>query len=162
MALRISSENELMNCLLDSNIFLEGILLQSHAEEVRTFLSDADNFVFCMSDFSLHSIGNVLFRRRSYTAFQKFIEDVVDPLGVEVLQLAPRDLSSVITAAQQYSLDFDDAYQYAVAEKYDLTIVSYDRDFDHTSRRRTTPGLLLQELARQNDDNQDSDSEVTQ
>lgn len=38
MAIRISSENDRMKCLLDSNIFLEGILLQDHSEEVRAFL----------------------------------------------------------------------------------------------------------------------------
>ncbi len=161
MAFRISSKNEPMNCLLDSNIFLEGILLQTHAEEVRTFLSDTDNFALSMSDFSLHSIGHILFRRRSYVAFQKFIDDVVGRLGVTVLHLDPGDLSSVITAAQQYTLDFDDAYQYIVAEKYGLTIVSYDRDFDRTPRARTTPGILLQELNQQDDDNQDNGNEAT-
>lgn len=135
-----------MNCLLDSNIFLEGILLQDHAEEVRAFLSDTDNFTLCMSDFSLHSIGHILFRRRSYTAFQKFVEDVIGRLDVAVLHLAPDDLRSVLAAAQRYSLDFDDAYQYTVAERYGLTIVSYDRDFDRTSRGRTTPRILLQEI----------------
>lgn len=87
------------------------------------------------------------------------VEDVVGRLGVSVLHLDPGNLSSVITAAQQYALDFDDAYQYAVAEKYDLTIVSYDRDFDRTLRGRTTPGVLLQELEQQNDENQNNDTE---
>ena len=103
----------------------------------------------------------ILFRRRSYVAFQKFVDDVVGRLGVTVLHLDPGDLSSVITAAQQYTLDFDDAYQYIVAEKYGLTIVSYDRDFDRTPRARTTPGILLQELNQQDDDNQDNGNEAT-
>jgi len=40
-------------------------------------------------------------------------------------------------------LDFDDAYQYAAAEKYILTLVSYDRDFDGTELGRTTPAKVL-------------------
>jgi len=33
-------------------------------------------------------------------------------------------------------LDFDDAYQYALAEKHDLIIVSFDSDFDKTGSTR--------------------------
>ena len=40
-------------------------------------------------------------------------------------------------------LDFDDAYQYAVAERYGLTIISFDSDFDRTERGRKPPGDLL-------------------
>jgi len=44
---------------------------------------------------------------------------------------------------EHFNLDFDDAYQYAIAEKYDLTIVSFDRDFDRTERGRKTPGEVV-------------------
>jgi len=47
-------------------------------------------------------------------------------------------------ATKKFNLDFDDAYQYAVAEKYDLTIVSFDVDFDRTERGRKTPGEVLE------------------
>jgi predicted nucleic acid-binding protein len=33
---------------------------------------------------------------------------------------------------EQYGLDFDDAYQYTVAERGALTLVSFDADFDRT------------------------------
>lgn len=45
--------------------------------------------------------------------------------------------------AQRWHLDFDDAYQYATALKFDLTIVSFDTDFDRTDRGRKTPGDIL-------------------
>jgi hypothetical protein len=38
------------------------------------------------------------------------------------------------TVAKKFALDFDDAYQYVVAEKYDLQLVSFDADFDRTER----------------------------
>jgi predicted nucleic acid-binding protein len=44
--------------------------------------------------------------------------------------------------AASFSLDFDDAYQYALADKYDLTIVSFDRDFDRTTRGRSEPSAI--------------------
>jgi predicted nucleic acid-binding protein len=43
----------------------------------------------------------------------------------------------------QFDLDFDDAYQYVAAEKYGLTIVSLDHDFDQTERGRKTPDEVL-------------------
>ncbi len=51
---------------------------------------------------------------------------------------------SVIEAAQRFNLDFDDAYQYAAAEKYGLTIVSFDADFDRTEQGRKTAGEILE------------------
>ena len=40
-------------------------------------------------------------------------------------------------------LDFDDAYQYALAEKHDLIIVSFDSDFDKTKRGRKSPAEVI-------------------
>ena len=40
---------------------------------------------------------------------------------------------------ERFGLDFDDAYQYVAAEKNDLTIVSFDKDFDRTERGRVPP-----------------------
>lgn len=44
------------------------------------------------------------------------------------------------------NLDFDDAYQYVAAEKYTLTLVSFDADFDRTERGKKTPGEIRGEL----------------
>jgi len=49
----------------------------------------------------------------------------------------------VIDASTGFNLDFDDAYQYTIAGKYDLTIVSFDADFDRTDRGRKQPAALL-------------------
>jgi len=38
-------------------------------------------------------------------------------------------------------LDFDDSYQYAVAQKYSLEIISFDADFDRTEKGRKIPEL---------------------
>ena len=42
-----------------------------------------------------------------------------------------------------FQLDFDDAYQYAVAEHYRLSLVSFDRDFDRTKNKRVEPKDLV-------------------
>lgn len=41
-----------------------------------------------------------------------------------------------------FHLDFDDAYQYVVAEKFNLTLVSFDTDFDRTDRKRMVPAEI--------------------
>ena len=47
---------------------------------------------------------------------------------------------------ERFRLDFDDSYQYTAAEKRNLTIVSFDGDFDGTDRGRTTPAEMLNSL----------------
>jgi len=44
---------------------------------------------------------------------------------------------------KQLPLDFDDAFHYYIAKKYHLTLVSFDRDFDSTDPRRSTPHAFL-------------------
>jgi len=43
--------------------------------------------------------------------------------------------------SNQFKLDFDDSYQYAVAQKFDLRIMSFDSDFDRTEKGRMIPEL---------------------
>lgn len=63
--------------------------------------------------------------------------------GVRLLHLLPEDMGMVIDAASRFRLDFDDAYQYGVATKYNLEIVSFGADFDRTERGRKSPGELV-------------------
>jgi predicted nucleic acid-binding protein len=46
-----------------------------------------------------------------------------------------------------YRLDYDDAFQYTLVDKFNLTLVSLDADFDHTPRGRQTPAQVLAALA---------------
>jgi uncharacterized protein len=55
------------------------------------------------------------------------------------------DLLVVGKTAERTGLNFDDAYQYVAAEKHDLTLVSFDADFDRTERGRKTPAEVLGE-----------------
>ncbi len=51
-----------MKLLLDTNVFLEILLEQERADEARTLLKKTSEHEFFLSDFSLHSIGLMLFR----------------------------------------------------------------------------------------------------
>ena len=128
-----------MRLLIDTNIFLEVLLEQDKAEEAQQLLSKTEEHEFFISDFSLHSIGLLLFRRHQQDVFGLFLADMLLNAGVSMVALVVEQMEAVIQTAQQFNLDFDDAYQYAVAEHYALTIVSLDADFDRTERGRRTP-----------------------
>ncbi len=132
-----------MRLLIDTNIFLEIILEQEKAEEAKALLSKTEGHEFFISDFSLHSIGLLLFHRKQHTIFQQFLKDMILNAGTIITSLFIKDMEIVITSAQKFGLDFDDAYQYVIAEKYGLTIVSFDTDFDRTERERKTPAEIL-------------------
>ena len=91
-----------------------------------------------MTDFSVYSIGIALVRLKNFTFFTRFVEDMIDD-GISILSLTPEDLKTLNQPIQKFNLDFDDAYQYAVAEKYDLQLISFDKDFDSTERGRKEP-----------------------
>jgi len=128
-----------MKLLIDTNVFLEVILEQEKAKEARDLLSKTEEHEFFISDYSLHSIGLLLFRRKQHDVFRQFLTDMISNAGMKITTLLGKDMEAVIKVAQKFNLDFDDAYQYVAAEQYGLTIVSFDADFDRTEKGRKTP-----------------------
>jgi len=51
-----------------------------------------------------------------------------------VIGLDPEDVTMQASVSKRFNLDFDYAYQYVVAEKYGLVIMSFDADFDRTEK----------------------------
>jgi len=128
-----------MRLLIDTNVYLEVILEQEKAKEARDLLSKTEEHEFFISDYSLHSIGLLLFRRKQHDVFRQFLTDMISNAGMKITTLLGKDMEAVIKVAQKFNLDFDDAYQYVAAEQYGLTIVSFDADFDRTEKGRKTP-----------------------
>jgi len=133
-----------MKALLDTNVFLEIILSQERAEEAKGLLLKSAQYEFFITDYSLHSIGLLLFRKKRHEAFRAFVEDVLLNGGIGLLSLYSDEIEAVVSASQKYDLDFDDAYQYAVAARYDLVLVSFDSDFQRTDKGHKTPSEILQ------------------
>jgi uncharacterized protein len=129
--------------LLDTNILLELLLNQKKAGEVEQLLMDIPARNLYLSEFSLSSIGIILIRQKKHPAFVSMVEDLIHKAGVNVLRLLPSDMPDLVNHAQSFRLDFDDVYQYAVAEKYNLTIVSFDSDFDRTPKGRKEPAEII-------------------
>ena len=131
-----------MKVLLDSNIFLEMILEQEKATEVRTLFERAENYDFFITDYSLHSVGLLLFRRNQHEMLEEFTKDLM-AMAVQIISISLTDLGALARVSRMFKLDFDDAYQYVAAEKLQLTIVSFDSDFDRTERGRQSPAQLV-------------------
>jgi predicted nucleic acid-binding protein len=112
--------------LADTNIFLEILLKQNKKEECKHFL-DNNSADIHLTDFSFHSIGVICFRYGKEEMFQKFIEDIL-PM-VNLITLPVGNYSEVIENRKELNLDFDDSYQYTVANYFDLKIVTMDNDF---------------------------------
>jgi uncharacterized protein len=133
--------------LLDTNIWLERLLDQQQSDVVRQLLERVPRGQLCISDFALHSIALALTRRDRQAAFVRLVQDILIDGGVRLIRLQPEDLQAVVKNMEEQRLDYDDAYQYVAAGKYDLILVSFDRDFDATERGRQTPSQVLLSLA---------------
>ena len=81
-------------------------------------------------------------KRKKEDAFLEFVDDVILSSGMRILRLIPQDYLHLIQVQKKFRLDFDDAYQYCLAEKYNLEIVSFDSDFDTTDRKRKVPSEI--------------------
>ncbi|MDO8873466.1 MAG: PIN domain-containing protein [Methanoregula sp.] len=131
--------------LVDTNIFLEVMLGQEKAAEVKDFFNRADFSSLFVSDFSLFSIGIIYFREKNPGPFIKLVNEDMGMSGLRVASLDLPDYPRIVKCANEYHLDFDDAYQYAVAERHDLTIVSFDHGFDKTKKGRVLPMDIFRE-----------------
>ena len=131
--------------LVDTNVWLELLLDQEQAGQVRDFLRAVPLDELAVTDLALHSVGIILARNKRDDLFARFVSDLLMDTGVHYVSLDFADLMAVTKTRKRLPLDFDDAYQYVAAEKHDLTLVSFDADFDLTERGRKTPAEVLEE-----------------
>jgi len=112
--------------LIDTNIFMEILLIQDKKENCKDFLNNNIGNLN-MTDFSLHSVGVSLFRYNKEDIFWRFIKDIVP--DIRLLSLPMELYEDVINIRKTLHLDFDDAYQYTMAKCHRLKLVTMDRDF---------------------------------
>ncbi len=130
--------------LIDTNIWLEVLLQQEQAPVARNMIGRLDTGSLTLTDFSLHSIGVILFRLDKPQLHDNFLDDLFVHHTVARVSLSGEDLKELRVLNREHGLDFDDAYQYAVATRYELEIVSFDSDFDDTDIGRLHPGEVLE------------------
>lgn len=132
--------------LLDTNIWLERLLGQAQSVTVGQLLARLPTDQMLMSDFTLHSLGVILHRLGYRAVFTVFVQDVLIDGGVVLSSLPPASMAQVVASMDRFGLDFDDAYQYTVAEREQAEIVSFDTHFEQTERGRLTPAQVLHRL----------------
>ncbi|MBF0491236.1 MAG: type II toxin-antitoxin system VapC family toxin [Deltaproteobacteria bacterium] len=125
--------------LADTNIFLEVLLNQQRSDDVVELFSKTPLEKIFISEFSFYSIGLFLLNRKKSDLFLKFIDDLFLNGQLQVLKLEPLHMKQLIENSKQFSLDFDDAYQYTIIQVYSLVLISFDKDFDRTMAGRKTP-----------------------
>ncbi len=115
--------------LVDTNIFLEILLAQIKKDACKHFL-DTHSGSLSLSDFSLHSIGVIAFRKGQEDIFENFLQDTLPHVDIVTLsRTGYAQLAHVKHLKHHFRLDFDDAYQYQVAKEHALEIVTLDSDF---------------------------------
>ena len=129
--------------LVDTNVWLELLLEQERAKEVRDFLSTMEPNLLALTDFTLYSIGIILTRLGKDQLFSDFTADTLEQGEVTSLRFNIADMRDLLAVGQQFRLDFDDAYQYLAAEKHGFVLVSLDSDFDRTDRGSKTPKQII-------------------
>ncbi|NIM16967.1 MAG: PIN domain-containing protein [Candidatus Aminicenantes bacterium] len=131
--------------LVDTNIWLELLLEQDRWQEVKSFFEKVNTDHIHITEFAVYSIGIILSRYEKTDVFKDFITDLIHDSQVDIIRLQGEDHFKIIEAMEEYSLDFDDAYQYAAARKMNLELVSFDSDFDQTPEKKILPGQVIQE-----------------
>lgn len=112
--------------LVDTNIFLEILLKQAKSQKCKDFL-DQNVSDLSITDFSLHSIGVILFKQNEDDLFSKFLNDTLPK--VNLTSLPKEQYKGVLTNRKKQKLDFDDAYQYTVCKHYGFKLATMDQDF---------------------------------
>lgn len=112
----------LKSLLVDTNVFLEILLQQERSELCKRFITNNLENI-CISDFTLHSIGVITFRKGQAELFTRFTQEVLP--SVSVLTLPKGNYAQLDAIKQSFRLDFDDAYQYSLAKSYDLKLVTF-------------------------------------
>ncbi len=125
--------------LVDTNVWLERLLEQARSEEVGQFLSRVSSERLFVSDFAFHSIAMILSRLKKTDDLLRFVQDAFIDGAITLIRLEPEDTARLTDVMKRFNLDFDDAYQYVAAEKFALSIVSFDEHFEKTERGRRMP-----------------------
>jgi predicted nucleic acid-binding protein len=131
--------------LIDANIFLEVIFRREYWPASMQFLNRvaAGHSTAFISAFELHGIEALLSHRNQFTALDRFLRGVESSRGLSVYYSTVREEHEALQYTKQFSLDFDDSLQYAIAKTLNLTLVSYDHDFDCTNLTRREPQDLI-------------------
>jgi uncharacterized protein len=127
--------------LIDSNIFLEFLLNQPRSEESIALMQaiERGDLTAYVTSFALHSIEVILDRFDEHLVLDRFLVRVTEAQGLSIYPTSPEEERGAVDVTMRLPLDFDDSLQYYVATTLNLTLVSFDHDFDRTNIERVEP-----------------------
>lgn len=127
--------------LIDTNIFLELLLLRKGKDNCRKFLEEVESgrTKAILTDFSLHSILLIMEKFGKLGEMKSFLLIISGYKGLEIYHTTLEDEIGALEICAKFKLDFDDAIQFYAAKKNNAAIVSYDKDFDKTGIKRIEP-----------------------
>lgn len=127
--------------LIDTNIFLSALLNQNDYSGSLKFLEKIQilNKQAYILDFALYSITIQLNHREKQDLLAPFIHSIQNFFTLYRPSLDEIDEANTL----KLSLDFDDKLHYVIAKKKNLSLVSYDQDFDKTDLKRFTPAQAM-------------------
>lgn len=121
--------------LVDANIFLELLLEQEKAQKAKSFFRETTTEQIFISDISFYSIGITLFRDKQENLFDKFLSDIYVN-NINILTLPFVKAYEIKNVSGRFKLDFEDSYQYLLAKESNLTLITFDKDFNRTDIER--------------------------
>lgn len=129
--------------LIDTSIWLEYLLDQERAEEVSRLLTTVPPSRLSVTEHAIGSIGVILKNVDQIPDYFQFVRETLHDAPVERVGLTPSELLDMEKAMVSFTLDLDDAYQYAGVTSRELELVSFDTDFDRTDLERLEPQDIL-------------------
>jgi len=128
--------------LVDTNIFLEVLLLQPRTEECEKLLSlfrDGKK-TGLITDFTVHSIIVIMNNVNKLNELRIFLSSLTAYKGLSIYHTNINDEIKAAEIAIQNSLDMDDAIQYTTALAINAeAIISFDKHFNNLKTPRKEP-----------------------
>lgn len=127
--------------LVDTNIFLEVLLEREKSKDCVEFLEELKKgkITGVITSFTLHSIAVILERLKNLKTYKTFLETINGFEGLLFYSTLPNEGIEICDTSRKMDLDFDDGLTLYVAKKFDLDIVSFDKDFDNKGIKRLEP-----------------------
>ena len=79
----------------------------------------------------MHSIGLILFRENKHDKFNQFTQDILP--NIPLITLGNGNYERLKDDAINNKLDFDDAYQFCIADERGYEIATMDKDFNRVN-----------------------------
>ncbi len=128
--------------LVDTNIFLEVLLLQDKKEECENFLDSirSGKKTGVVTDFTIHSIIVIMYNFNRLKELKIFLSSLTAYKGLHIYHTTLTDEVNAVETALQQKLDMDDAIQYTTALCMQAeAIVSFDKHFNGLKIPRKEP-----------------------